>query len=89
MPIRAYLQGHRFDAETTRLLGVGFEMALIALQHADGLVSPTRDAVAQKILELAKAGVRDPEQLCVEALKAMQPLAPVLIRDPNPPPPLV
>ena len=27
MPIRHYLQGHRFDAETARLLGVAFEMA--------------------------------------------------------------
>ena len=60
MPIRAYLQGHRFDADTARLLGVAFEMAIVALQHADRVVSPTRDAVAQKIIELAKAGERDP-----------------------------
>jgi hypothetical protein len=85
MPISAYLQGHRFDAETTRILGVAFEMALVALQHADGLVAPTRDAVAHKIMELAKAGERDPERLCDGALKATQ--APVLISDPNPLPP--
>jgi hypothetical protein len=72
MPISAYLQGHRFDAETTRILGVAFEMALVALQHADGLVAPTRDAVAHKIMELAKAGERDPERLCDGALKATQ-----------------
>ena len=87
MPIRPYLQGHRFDPETARLMGVAFEMALVALQHADGVVAPTRDAVAQKIIELAKAGERDPEQLCDEALKATQPMAPVLISDPAPPPP--
>ena len=62
MPIRHYLQGHRFDPETARLLGVAFEMALVTLQHADGPVAPTRDAVAQKIIELAKAGERDPER---------------------------
>ena len=62
MPIRHYLQGHRFDPETARLLGVAFEMALVTLQHADGPVAPTRDAVAQKIIELAKAGERDPEE---------------------------
>ena len=63
MPIRAYLKGHRFDAETTRLMGVAFEMALVALQHTEGIVNPTRDAVAKKIIELAKAGERDPERL--------------------------
>jgi hypothetical protein len=77
MPIRHYLQSHRFDAETARLLGVAFEMALVALQHADALADPTRDAVAQKIIELAKAGERDPDRLCDEALKATLPTAPV------------
>jgi hypothetical protein len=52
-------------------------MALVVLQNADGLVAPTRDAVAQKIIELAKAGERDPERLCDGALKATQPMAPV------------
>ena len=56
MPIRSYLDAHRFDPETIRLLGVAFEMALVALQRTDGNVSPTRDAVARKIIELAKAG---------------------------------
>jgi hypothetical protein len=87
MPIRHYLQGHRFDAETARLLGVAFEMALVALPHADGVIAPTRDAVAQKIIELAKAGERDPERLCDVALKATQPMAPVIISDPSPLPP--
>ena len=72
MPIRHYLQGQ----------GVAFEMALVTLQHADGPVAPTRDAVAQKIIELAKAGERDPERLCHGALKAT-----MLISDPSPPPP--
>ena len=50
-----------------------------ALQQTDGIVSPTRDAVAHKIIELAKAGERDPERLCDGALKATQ--APVLISE--------
>ena len=78
MPIRHYLQGHRFDAETARLLGVAFEMALAALQNAYRVVSPTLDAVAQKIIEQAKAGERDPERLCDGALKAT-----MLISDPS------
>ena len=86
MPIRAYLQGHRFDAETARLLGVAFEMAIVALQHADRVVSPTREAVAQKIIELAKAGERDPGRLCDATLEALA-TSPA-VTDPNPPPPL-
>ena len=34
-------------------------------------VAPTRDAVAQKIIELAKAGERDPERLCDASLEGL------------------
>ena len=54
MPIRSYLEGHRFDPETVRLMGIAFEMALVALQRADGVVNPTREAIAQKIIVLAE-----------------------------------
>jgi hypothetical protein len=40
MPIRAYLGGLRFDPETTRLMAIAFEMALVALQRTDGIVNP-------------------------------------------------
>jgi hypothetical protein len=83
MPIRSYLEGHRFDAEITRLMGIAFETALVALQRSDGVVDPLRDAVAQKIIEFAKAGERDPERLCAIALEAVRPKPPVLVGDPN------
>ena len=86
MPIRQYLQGHRFDAETARLLGIAFEMALVTLQQRRE-IEPLRAAVAQKIIELAKTGERDPERLCERALKATEPMAPVLISDPGTLPP--
>ena len=60
--------GFRFDSEATRVIGVAFEMALVALRHTDG-VDPPRDAVARKIIELAKAGERDPERLCEGVLQ--------------------
>jgi hypothetical protein len=82
MPIRAYLNGHRFDAETTRLIGIAFEMALVMLQRTDRIVNPTRDTVAQKVIELAKAGERDPERLCEAALQALRPRPPAIISDP-------
>jgi hypothetical protein len=56
MPIRSYLDGHRFDPETVRLMGIAFEMALVALQRTDGVVNPTREAIAQKIIVLAEHG---------------------------------
>ena len=80
MPIRHYLQGHKFDAETVRLLGIAYEMTLVALQQRRGN-DPLRAAAAQKIIELAKAGERNPDRLCDGALKATQPIAPVLISD--------
>ena len=83
MPIRQYLQGHRFDPETARLLGVAFEIALVTLQQRRE-IGPLRDAVAQKIIELAEAGERDPERLCDAALKACQT---TIVAGPNPFPP--
>jgi hypothetical protein len=59
MPIRQYLEGHRFDAETVRLMGVAFAMAVVTLQQRRR-IDPLRDSVAHKIIELAKAGERDP-----------------------------
>jgi hypothetical protein len=70
MPIRPYLEGHRFDAETTRLMGIAFETALAAL-HTQGDVEPLRETIARIIIDLAKTGERDPERLCEAALKAV------------------
>lgn len=87
MPIRTYLGGHRFDDETTRLMGIAFEMALVVLQRTEGTASPTRDAVAKKIIELAKAGERQPGRLCDAALQALRAGSEVKVSDSNPLPP--
>jgi hypothetical protein len=84
MPIRPYLEGQRFDAEMVRLMGIAFEMALVVLQRTDGIVSPTRDALAKKIIELAKAGERQPGRLCDAAVQALRE---VIVSDPNAPQP--
>jgi len=68
MPIRFHLNSERFDPETIRLMGLAYEMTLIALHLADrGDIA--NDVVAHKIFELAKAGERDPERLCEGVLK--------------------
>jgi hypothetical protein len=87
MPIRAYLEGQRFDLETIRLMGIAFEMALVALPRTEGIGSPTRDEVAQKIIDLAKDGERNPERLCEAALQALRPRPPAIISDSSPPSP--
>ena len=80
MPIRQYLNGERFDPETTRLLGLAFEFTVQAL-HNWGVDDPPREAIARAIISDAKAGERDPERLCDLAVEAC--FKPI-ITDPNP-----
>ena len=75
MPIRAYLDGHKFDGETIRQMGIAFEMALASLRATPDCNDPIRAALAQRIIALAKAGERDPERLCDGALRAVSPAA--------------
>jgi hypothetical protein len=55
MAIRPYLEGQRFDAETTRRMGLAFETAIQALDNR-GLDDPPREALARAIIVFAKAG---------------------------------
>jgi hypothetical protein len=64
MPIRAYLDGRKFDGETIRQMGVAFEMALAALGFTPGCDDPIRKTLAESIIELAQHGERDPDRLC-------------------------
>jgi hypothetical protein len=57
MPIRPFLDGHRFDPETIRVMGLAFEMALIALRLGDR-GNLANEIVARKIIALATAGER-------------------------------
>ena len=62
MPIRSHFNGQRFDPETMRLMGLAYEMTRISLRLVDrGDIA--NNVVAQKIIELAKSGERDPERL--------------------------
>ena len=68
MPITLFLNGERPNPETKRVLGVAFEMTCIALraENSDDVV---KQAIANKIIDLAKAGERNPDILCEQALK--------------------
>src|SRR4051794_35638750 len=63
MPIRPHLDGQKFDSETIRVMGLAFEMAVVALRLADR-GDLANDVLARRIVDLAKAGERDPERLC-------------------------
>jgi hypothetical protein len=67
VPIRPHLNGQKFDAETIRVMGLAFEMALVALKLADR-GDLANQILAQKIVELAETGERDPERLCDRVL---------------------
>jgi hypothetical protein len=68
MPIKPFLNGEQFDQETARILGVAFEQVCIGLRTGD-CANDVKQAIANKIIELAKTGERNPDELCERALK--------------------
>ena len=66
MPIRSFLR-EPFDQETVRILGVAFEQVCIGLRTGD-CADDVKQAIANKIIELAKSGERNPDLLCEHAL---------------------
>ena len=71
VPIRIYLKGREFDAETIRVMGIALECARSALHvfPSDEVLS---EAIAARIIELARTGERDPEKLCDFAIAALK-----------------
>jgi hypothetical protein len=71
MPITPFLNGERFDPESARVLSVALEMVCIALRTGD-CDDDIKQAIATKLIALVKAGERNPDILCEEALKHSQ-----------------
>jgi hypothetical protein len=65
MPIGEYFNGERFDRETTRVMGLAFEIARVTLGVGDRGVD---EMIAKRIIEVAKAGERNADRLCEYAL---------------------
>jgi hypothetical protein len=68
MPSTPFLDDVGTDPEVRRIVGVAFEMARIALglaERPDG----ANEIIAKRIIELAKAGERNPDLLCEGVLK--------------------
>jgi hypothetical protein len=71
MPITSFLNGVRFDRETTRVMGVAFEMTRVALGIAERR-DDVNEIVAKTIVELTKQGERNPDFLCERALQSLR-----------------
>ena len=67
MPITPFLGDQTFDPETTRIMGVAFEMARAVVKRDWGGVYASH-RLANRIIELAKGGERDPRVLSEQAL---------------------
>jgi hypothetical protein len=68
MPIIEFLDGYDADSETKRVMGLAFEIARVALRLADR-GDLANEIIAKRIIELAKAGERNPDLLCEDVLK--------------------
>ena len=69
VPIRPFLGDQNFDPETTRLMGIAFETVRAAIKRPGDL---TDEMIARKIIDLAKAGERNPDLLCQAAIEELR-----------------
>jgi hypothetical protein len=66
---------HSFDPEAMRVMGVAYELVRAAFGYRGVKIDDDTIAdkvIANKIIELAKAGERNPDLLCEETLKCFQ-----------------
>ena len=69
MALASYLGDFDVDAETSRVLDVAVEMTRAALGLADNYAN---GIIARQIVELARAGERNPDLLCEGVLKNLR-----------------
>jgi hypothetical protein len=68
MACASYLGDFDVDAETIRVLHVALEMTRAAVGLADDFAN---GIIARQIIELARAGERNPDLLCEVAMKRL------------------
>jgi hypothetical protein len=68
VPIRSFLAGRTFDAQAISTMSVAFDGACDELGLVKTTQDPATSLVAEKIIEVAERGVRDPELLRTMAL---------------------
>ena len=59
-----------FDPDLNRVLGGAFDLACATAAREERAISPwTREVLAQRIIQMAQLGERDPDQLCEDAMR--------------------
>jgi hypothetical protein len=76
MPLRQFVDGHRFDPEAIRHMGLAFEIVRAALQleHND---KTSNEVLAKRIIALAQQGERDPGRLAERVLADLRTSPPI------------
>ena len=76
MPLREFVDGHRFDPEAIRQMGLAFEIVRAALQleHND---KASNEVLAKRIIALAQQGERDAERLAERVLADLRTSPPI------------
>jgi hypothetical protein len=69
MSITPYLHDFDADPETKQILGVALEMTRVSLGLADDFAN---GIIAKRVIELAKAGERNPGRLCEGAIEILR-----------------
>jgi hypothetical protein len=69
MPIAPYLHDFDVDSESKRVLSVALERTRICLGLGDDFAN---GIIAKQLIELAKAGERNPDRLCEGALEKLR-----------------
>ena len=64
-----YLDAVNVDPETKRVLDVALEMTRISLRLEDDFAN---GMIAKQLIEIAKTGERNPDQLCAGALNKLR-----------------
>jgi hypothetical protein len=77
VPTTKFLDGFKFDPEARRAMGLAFEMTCAALRYTRR-PEVVHEAVAKRIIELAKNGMRDPDRLCERVMHDVGKLPPHL-----------
>ena len=65
-----FFQGAAFDDDATQVMGKAFDRACQSL-HDNGQPDLVRQIIAKRIIEVARKGERDPDELCARALQAL------------------
>jgi hypothetical protein len=64
------LQGQSFDPETIEVMGQAYDKAKRRL-HDTGQPALVQEVIAKRIIDIAAAGERDPDQIAKRALEAL------------------